>query len=228
MRAAWYALRPGGRRDYVTLLHPPYTLWHLSYLVIGAALAPEWRPLRLGVALAAFFLGLGVGAHALDELRGRPLGTQIPERVLWGLAAASIAGAVGLGLAAAIAWTPWLAAFVGFGGFIVCAYNLELFGGRFHSDAWFAIAWGGLPLLAAYFAAAEVVTWQALVAAAFACLLSLAQRRLSTPVRLVRRRLPEGGDTTRAVLVEGVEGALRALTSAVIALAVALVILRAR
>ena len=228
MRPSWYALRRGGWRDYVTLLHPPYTLWHLSYVVIGAALAPEWRPLRLVTGLAAFLLGLGIGAHALDELRGRPLGTRIPDRVLWALAAASLAGAVAIGIAAAVAWTPWLVAFVAFGGFIVCAYNLELFGGRFHGDAWFAVAWGGLPLLAAYFAAAGVVTWQALVAAAFACLLSLAQRRLSTPVRLVRRRLPDVSDSTREQLVQGAEGALRALTAAVVALAVALVILRAR
>jgi hypothetical protein len=228
VRSAFYALRPGGWRDYVTLLHPPYTLWHLSYVVIGAALAPEWRPLRLGVGLAVFFLGLGVGAHALDELRGRPLGTRIPDRVLWGLAAVSLAGAVAIGIAAAVAWTPWLAVFVAFGGFIACAYNLELFGGRFHGDAWFAISWGGLPLLAAYVAAAGVVTWQALVAAGFAVLFSLAQRRLSTPVRLVRRALPKVDDSTREQLVRGAEGALRALTGAVVALAVALAILRAR
>ncbi len=228
MRAAFYALRPGGWRDYVTLLHPPYTAWHLSYVVIGAALAPVWLPLRLGVGLVAFFLGLGIGAHALDELHGRPLGTRIPERVLWGLAGVSLAGAVAIGIAAAVAWTPWLAAFVAFGGFIVCAYNLELFGGRFHGDWWFAVAWGGLPLLAAYVAAAEVVTWQALFAAAFACLLSLAQRRLSTPVRLVRRQLTDVSDSIREQLVSGAESALLAMTGAVVALAVALVVLRAR
>ena len=154
-QASWYALRPGGWRDYVTLLHVPYTLWHLSYVVIGAALAPVWLPGRLGATLAAFALALGVGAHALDELRGRPLATQIPDRVLWLLAAGSIAGAVGIGIAAAIAWWPWLLAFVAFGGFIVVAYNLELFGGAFHSDLWFAVAWGAFPLLTAYAAAAE-------------------------------------------------------------------------
>jgi hypothetical protein len=228
MKPAFYALRPGGWRDYVTLLHPPYTLWHLSYVVIGAALAPDWRPMRLGAGLIAFFLGLGVGAHALDEVRDRPLQTRIPDRVLWGLAGVSIAGAVAIGIAASVAWTPWLAPFVAFGGFIVCAYNLELFGGRFHGDWWLAIAWGGLPILAAYVAAAGIVTWQALAATAFGCLLILAQRRLSTPVRLVRRRLPDVDDSTRQALVSGIEDALRAMTAAVVMLAVALVILRAR
>jgi hypothetical protein len=238
-RPAFYALTSGGWRDYVTLLHPPYTLWHLSYVVIGAALAPEWLPGRLGAGLVAFFLGLGVGAHALDELHGRPLGTHIPARTLVVLAVCSIAGAVGVGIAAALAWSAWLLVFVIFGGFIVCAYNLELFGGRFHSDAWFAVAWGALPLVASYFAAAVIVTWQALLAATFAAFLSLAQRRLSTPARFARRQvesiegrleLRDGGSVpvTQAMLVRAPEDALRALTVAVIALAVSLVVLRSR
>ena len=228
MRSAFYALRPGGWRDYVTLIHPPYTLWNLSYVTIGAALAPEWRPLRLGAGLAAFFLGLGVAAHALDELHDRPLRTQIPDRVLWALAVSSLAGAAAIGIAAAIAWTPWLAAFVAVCGFVVVAYNLELFGGRFHGDAWLVVGWAAPPILAAYLAAAGNITWQALAAAAFGCLVILAQRRLSTPVRLVRRKLPETDDPARAALVRGAEDALRAMCAAVVCLAVALVILRAR
>jgi hypothetical protein len=236
-RPSFYALRPGGWRDYVTLLHVPYTLWHLSYVVIGAALAPEWLPGRLGVTLAAFALALGVGAHALDELRGRPLGTRIPTGVLWALAATSIGAAIAIGIAAAVAWWPWLLAFVGFGGFIVFAYNLELFGGRFHSDWWFALAWGAFPLLTAYAAAAETITRVAVAGAAFAALLSLAQRRLSTPVRTVRRDVRDVSGTlelddgavvpvTRDLLTRGPEQALQALTAATIVLAGALVLLR--
>jgi hypothetical protein len=227
VKPAFYALCPGGWRDYVTLLHPPYTLWNLSYVVIGAALAPEWLPLRLGAGLAAFFLGLGIAAHAFDELHGRPLQTEIPSGVLWALAATSLAGAVGIGIVAAIAWTPWLLAFVGFGGFMVVAYNLELLGGRFHGDWWLALSWGATPILAAYFAAAEELTWEALFAAAFGVLLIMAQRRLSTPVRAVRRRLPDVEDAARAELVRGAEDALQAMVAAVVCLALALVILRA-
>ena len=130
-RPAFYALAAGGWRDYVTLLHPPYTLWHLSYVALGAALAPEYETSRLLWTLLAFLLALGVGAHALDELNGRPLATRIGAPTLVALTVASVGGAVGIGVAAAVAWTLWLLPFVAFGAFVVAAYNLELFGGRF-------------------------------------------------------------------------------------------------
>ncbi|MGH3082135.1 MAG: hypothetical protein ACRDNH_13540, partial [Gaiellaceae bacterium] len=104
-RPAFYALESGGWRDYVTLLHLPYTAWHLSYVAIGSALAPEFAGRRLLAALVAFFLALGIGAHALDELNGRPLRTSIPDGMLVALAALSIGGAVAIGIAAAVAWT---------------------------------------------------------------------------------------------------------------------------
>ena len=236
-RPAFYALAPGGWRDYVTLLHPPYTLWHLSYVAIGAGLAPHLETPRLLFALAAFFLAVGIGAHALDELNGHPLQTQIPDRVLVGLAAVSIGGAVALGVMASLLYTLWLAPFVAAGAFIVCAYNLELFGGAFHSDAWFALAWGSFPLLTAYLAAAERLSAEALLAACFAGFLSLAQRQLSTQVRTVRRRvagidgtieLLDGGrePVTAETLTAAPEAALRALTLAVVSLAAAILVLR--
>ena len=236
-RPAFYALAPGGWRDYVTLLHAPYTLWHLSYVVIGAALAPHFRAGLLGWTLVAFFLALGIGAHALDELNGRPLATRIPRNVLLTLAVASIAGAAAIGVAIAARRDWWLLAFVAAGCFLVAAYNLELFGGAFHSDAWFALAWGAFPLLTAYFASARTIGSAVLAAAAFASLLSFAQRTLSTQVRDVRRRTAEV--TGRIVRIDGTEAtvnadtltvvperALRVLCASVIALAVALVLVR--
>lgn len=221
-RPAFYALEAGGWRDYVTILHLPYTAWHLSYVAIGAALAPDLDRGRLLAALAAFFLALGVGAHALDELEGRPLRTRIPARVLWALAIGSIGGAVAIGVAASVAWTPWLLPFVAVGAFLVFAYNLELFGGVFHTDLWFGLAWGGFPLLTGYFAVAEELTPEALLAAGFAVASSLAQRALSTPVRAVRRgRSSEGPET-----IVGPERALRALTVAMVVLAASLLALR--
>lgn len=220
-RPAFYALAPGAWRDYVTLLHPPYTAWHLSYVAIGSALAPELHTDRLVASLAAFLLALGIGAHALDELRGRPLRTQIPTAMLWTLALGSIAGAVAIGIAAALAWTAWLLAFVVAGTFLVFAYNLELFGGAFHTDLWFALAWGAFPLLTGYFVVAERLSLEALLAAIFAVTTSLAQRILSTQVRGVRR-----GRIAETVDIAPAENALRALTFSVVALAAALLALR--
>jgi hypothetical protein len=218
-RPAFYALERGGWRDYVTLLHPPYTAWHLSYVAIGAALAPQFRLDRLLWTLAAFFLALGISAHALDELNGRPLRTAIPRAALVALALVSLAGAVAIGVGAAVAWGLWLLAFVAVGGFLVPAYNLELFRGRFHTDVWFGLAWGAFPLLTAYFAEAQSLRAEAILAAAFATSLSLGQRALSTHVRAVRRD-SAAGDLAAS------ESALRAIALAVCALAAAVVVFR--
>ena len=188
-RPAWYALETGGWRDYVTLLHPPYTAWHLSYVVVGGCLAPAVAWGRLGAAVAAFALAVGIGAHALDELRGRPLRTGIPDSILVGLAAVSIAGACAIGVVGALVFEPWLLALVPVGVFLVLAYNLEVAGGRFHSDLWFGLAWGGFPVLCGYAAVAGDLSVAAMLAAAFAVVLSLAQRALSNRVRFVRRRV---------------------------------------
>jgi hypothetical protein len=236
-RPAFYALQPGGWRDYLTLLHPPYTFWHLSYVAIGAALAPHFDVDRLLVALAAFFLAVGIGAHALDELKGHPLQTRISDRTLVWLSAVSIGGAVALGIYGSIAYTPWLAPLVAVGAFVVVAYNLELFGGAFHSDVWFGLDWGSFPLLVGYLVMAERISLGAVLAAAFAGFLSLAQRHLSTQVRTVRRRVVSISGTlelvdgarepvTDATLIKAPEAALRAMTLAVISLALGLVLLR--
>ncbi len=237
-RPAFYALDLGAWRDYVTLLHPPYTLWHLSYVVLGAALAPSLHYDRLGATLLAFFLGVGVAAHALDELNGRPLRTRIPTSVLVLLTTISLAGAVALGLLGAVVVSPWLLAFVASGAFILLAYNLELFGGRFHSDFWFALAWGAFPLLTAYWASAERLEPAAAAGAAAAFALSLAQRTLSSRVRSIRRRVQsiEGRitytDGTTEVIdrrwaLAADERALTLLAAAIAFVAVAVLLARA-
>src|SRR3954464_13677421 len=212
-RPAFYALRPGGWRDLLTLLHPPYTAWHLSYVALGAVAAPELHADRLAATLFAFFLGVGVCAHALDELNGRPLRTRLSDGVLVGLAAVALAGAVAIGIAAAARVSLGLLPFVAAGGFIVVAYNLELFGGRFHSDFWFAAAWGAFPALTGYWINALEFRLQGIGVAAGCFMLSVAQRRLSSPVRELRRRTVSvaGSQTladgsTRELSAERLEG----------------------
>ena len=237
-RPAFYALRSGSWRDYVTLLHPPYTLWHLSYVAVGAALAPRMDWALLGWTALAFALAMGVGAHALDEMKGRPLQTRIPQPVLAALAAVSISAASAIGIAVAASRTWWLLVFVAVGAFLVIAYNLELFGGTFHGGLWFPAAWGAFPALTAYFASARTLHGAAFAAAGYAFASSGAQRLLSTPVRLVRRRVVAVGGTMELddgttvpldadALASAPEYALKALAAATVLIAVALLLFRA-
>jgi hypothetical protein len=236
-RPAFYAARPGGWRDLLTLLHPPYTAWHLSYVALGAAAAPKLYGDRLAATLLAFFLGVGVGAHALDELHGRPLGTLLSDGLLAGLAVVGLAGAVAIGIVGAATVSLGLVPFVVAGAFIVVAYNLELFGGRFHSDFWFAAAWGAFPALTGYWINALGLRPQGVLVAVACFMLSVAQRRLSTPVRELRRRtvsvsghqrLADGStvELDAAGLAAPLEGALRACALALVLLAAGLVIAR--
>jgi hypothetical protein len=190
-RPAFYALSPGGWRDYWSLLHPPYTLWHLSYVTIGAALAPEIRVGWLLETLAAFFFAIGLAAHALDELNGRPLRTRIPDGVLRAIAVVGLAAAVGLGVHGAAEVSPWLWVFIVTGAFLVVAYNLEPFGGAVHSDLWFALAWGAFPVLTAYFAQTGAIRIEAVLAAMACAAVAAGQRALSTQVRRLRRSVQD-------------------------------------
>jgi hypothetical protein len=236
-RPAWYAASPGGWRDWLTVLHLPYTSWHLSYVLVGAGLAPVLSVERLLGTLLAFALAVGVAAHALDELRGRPLRTSIPSPVLATAAAVSLAGAVAIGVVGISRVGDGLAAFIAVGVLLVVGYNLELFGGRLHNDAVFALAWGSFPLLTAYYAQTGTVRLSAVAGAVFAFWLSRAQRLLSTDARHLRRRVRSvDGERvdldgarhalTREAILRPLEGALVALSWSVAALGIALVLSR--
>ena len=261
---AFYARRGSGLADWWTLLHPPYTLWHLSYVVLGAAIARtrDWAALglsvlafflaawhlsyvviggclapvvawgRLGAVVLAFGLAGGVCAHALDELRGRPLQTGIRTSTLWVVAWLALAAAVVLGIIGAFLWNGpnWaLAAAVPAGATLVVGYNLELFDGRLHNDHAFAWGWGGFPVVVGYLAQSPRPTLTNLAAAVLATLAavstSYAQRALSTPARRLRRHTASvSGSLTRAdgtvlpldqaTLLAPLERGLRALSYA--------------
>ncbi|HVD30832.1 MAG TPA: class I SAM-dependent methyltransferase [Methylomirabilota bacterium] len=232
--AAFYALAPGSWRDYWTLLHPPYTAWHLSYVLLGAALAPMPDPPIVAGALVAFFLAVGVAAHSFDELQGRPLGTRIPTSVLVALGSLGLIGAIALGIVAAAMLGPWFLVLVVIGAALVVSYGLEL--PIVHSDVGFAIAWGGFPVVAS--AVANGAPLVATAAAAIgASLLSLAQRRLSTPVRRVRRKAEEVSGSVRyrdgtveqidaERLISAPESALRLIWLAIAAISIGTLLAR--
>ncbi len=234
---AFYARGSGRVSELATLLHPPYTAWHLSYFAIGAALAPTFYLQRLLWGLLAFALAVGIAAHAFDELHDRPLRTSFSDRTLmfWGVA--GLVGAVAIGVAGILTVSVWLAPLVLAGSVFLPAYNLELAGGRLHSDVWFAVGWGAFPAFTGYFVNAGKVALPGLLIAAGCLAMSVAQRRLSSPARELRRRtLAVSGARTRpdgsteqlslARLLAPLDGALAALSLAMVVIACALVVAR--
>lgn len=234
---AFYALSGGTWRDWWTVAHPPYTAWHLSYVVLGACLAPVMHWSALLWTLLAFFLAVGVGAHALDELHGRPLGTSIPGPLLGAAALTGLVGAVVIGALGVIRVGLGLVPFIAVGSLLAVAYNLEIAGRWVHTDAGFAAAWGAFPVLTAYFAEARTLGAAAIVAALAAFALSVAQRRLSNAARALRRRtvkvvgrveLADGRvrALTRPVLLAPLEAGLKAMAVGMVGVALALALAR--
>jgi hypothetical protein len=237
MRPSFYALKPGPFRDLVTLLHLPYTVLHLSFVVFGAALAPVLRTERLWAALAAFFLAVGISAHFFDELNGRPLRTNLSAGSLVTIAMLALISACAIGMAGLLWVSPLLLVFIAAGAFIVMAYNLEIAGGRFHSDRVFALFWGAFPFVTTFWVMDESLTWPALPGAVACYAVARLQRILSTEARTLRRRivrvegeaiLHDGKKLaiTRETLLEPTERALRALCVAVPLVALAVLLTR--
>jgi hypothetical protein len=192
---------------------------------------------RLVATLLAFFFAVGLAAHSLDELNGRPLGTHIPKGTLVAVTVIGLAAAVALGIAGVsrVGWA--LVPLLVLGPILVVGYNLELFGGLIHNDIGFALAWGSFPVLVAYVAQTGRLAISAVVAAAAAFALSAAQRQLSTPARLIRRRTTavEGhmtlttGDVVpinHSALLAPLERALHATSWGVVLLATSLAVFR--
>jgi hypothetical protein len=236
-RPAFYSLGRGRVGELLTLLHPPYTAWHLSYYAIGCAVAPTLHLDRLLWGLVAFGLAVGVAAHALDELNDRPLGTSFSDRTLIVLAVVTLLGALAIGVAGVLTVSVWLAPFVLVGALFLPAYNLELIGGRVHRDIWFAVGWGAFPAFTGYFITAQKVALPGLLIAIGCLVMSVAQRRLSSPARELRRRTSSvsgvrTSDDGRAEelsvssLLAPLDGALAALSVAVVLTACALVAAR--
>ena len=235
-QAAFYARRGSVRGDLIALLHPPYTAWHLAYVAIGASLAPTLDWTRLAGTLAAFFLGTGVAAHALDEWHDRPLRTSLSNRMLLALGFGGLAGAAVLAVVGGFVVSVWILAWAVGGGLLAAGYSLE-WHRTLHSDLGFAFAWGAYPTIVGYWAQAETIDLGVLLLAAAAALISLVQRSLSKQARFFRRSVASasvefevGGRRrlwSRSQLLRSWELPLQLLSASIVMLAVALLVLRA-
>jgi hypothetical protein len=193
-RSEWFvpSWGPLTVRIVIGLLFLPYTGMVLAYTIIGAMLAEHVHWDRVGAIAATYFFALGIGAHALDAVGSKsikPWGTVLSDRLLWALALSSIAIAYAIGIPYMMWCTPLLTLIAVAEGFFLFAYNLEWFGGRFHTDGWFALSWGSLPVLAGYVLQTDRISLAALIVAVATGFLSLAEIKASRPYKALKRHL---------------------------------------
>lgn len=169
---AWYAQTGSKTRELFTIMHLPYTSMVLSYILIGASLSPSIYLTRLILTLVAYFLGLGISAHALNELHARHWGKELNKGELEILFAVPLVGAIligfyGMNVLYESSGTPLaslvLLSFMALETFFVFAYNTNFSGGRFHSDLAFALSWGALPTIISYYVNALTITLPAVL-----------------------------------------------------------------
>jgi hypothetical protein len=86
-----------------------------------------------------------------------------------------------------VLYTPLLWIIAILEGFFVLAYNLEWFEGRFHTDGWFALSWGSLPVLAGYVLQTNRLSLVAVMVAAAMGLFSLVEIKASRPYKALKR-----------------------------------------
>ena len=228
-RGEWFVptVGPLSLRLFIGMLFLPYTGMVLSFTVIGSLLADRIYWDRIGAIMLIYFLGLGVAAHALDALGSKglkPWGAILSRRLLAWLAFLSIAAAYTVGGYYIVTVAPWLGVIAVAEGFFLFAYNLEWFSGRFHTDGWFAVSWGGLPVLAGYVLQTNRISMSAVFMAVAMGLISLAEINASRPYKMLKRqgRLSE----TENEQMHRLERILQSLSIAVIFSAVAFALVR--
>jgi hypothetical protein len=226
----WFvpSIGPPPLRMVVGLLFLPYTGMVLSYTLLGSMLAERIYWDRVIGILVVYFLALGIGAHALDALGskdGKPWGTVLPTRPLWVMALSSILLAYAIGIYYMAFYTPllWLIAIPE--GFFLLAYNLEWFEGQFHTDGWFALSWGMLPVLAGYILQTNRISAPALLVASSMGLLSLVEITASRPYKGLKRNVSALTDEGHEMM-QRLERILKSLSGGVMLLGVGLLLWR--
>ena len=192
-KPAWYFVRSSSKLgDLVNLMHLPYTGMVLSFVIIGAAAAPRAYPDRLAATLVAYFLGLGIGAHSLDQLEpnGSHYVQSLSRRDLTVLAAVGMTGAIAIGAYYATTVAPFLLLFILAGFFFALAYTLptRVGGGLFHNNVSFAFAWGYLPYLTSYYVNSQSIAPIVLLGGLPLALAAFAEITLSRSVRRGRKQ----------------------------------------
>ncbi len=161
----WFVPKFGPRafRISVGMLFLPYTGIIVSYAVWGSLSGP-FEIGRLGAICLIYFLALGVSAHCLDAIGGKtkPWG-ELPKKRVLSIALVALGIAFAIGLYYAFLDASLLIPIGIIEGFFLFAYNLEMFGGRFHNNTSVLISWAILPIFAGSVIQTNTISYEAVL-----------------------------------------------------------------
>ena len=217
----WFVPRFGPLkfRAFIGMLFLPYTGMCISFTIIGSMLSESISWDRVLSIFIIYFLALGVSAHAADNLGSKkikPWGNffstfELRLMVIGGLSVSYI-----LGIYYIITVAPLLLIIAIIEGFFLFAYNFELFNGLFHNNFWFAVSWGGLPLLAGFVIQTNSISVLSLISSIMAFLVAYTEIRISRKYKELKRKPQDVVDYK----VEKLERSLKVISLLTISFAV--------
>jgi hypothetical protein len=170
----WFVPKFGSKnfRISIGMLFLPYTGMVVSFAAWGI-FTTNFSPDRLAAICILYFLALGISAHCLDSIgsKNKPWGF-LSKRKLLTISLLSLSGAFTIGLYYALLDSPFLIPIGILESFFLFAYNLELFKGKFHNNSTFVVSWGILPVLAGSVIQSNSISFETIMMAGIAGILS--------------------------------------------------------
>ena len=223
-RHEWFVPNFGGTRFrlFLGLSFYPYTLMNASYVLIGSLIAPVVHFDRMWTMAAVYLLAVGISAHALDATGpNKPWGAVLTRRQLQLLALGALVPSLGLGLYLAVTYALILLPLGALELFLLLAYNLELFGRRFHTDGWFALSWGFLPVVVGYAVQTNTISPVSLAGGLFGFFTAFVEINASRPYKALKKQA-EGRSSPLAAKFEWI---LKSVVASVLSAALFLLFL---
>ena len=181
-------VRPIQFRIALGILFLPYTAMCISFALLGSLISPSIQWDRIIAIILIYFFALGIGAHFADSIgsRKKPWGVEISTKISWVILVTSISAAYSIGIYYIIYFVPLLSIVAVAEGFLLFAYNFEKFGGRFHTNFWFVMAWGSLPVLAGFMMQTNSISMESILVATVTGFISYVEISLTRPFKFFK------------------------------------------
>lgn len=218
----WFVPKFGSKKFRISIgiLFLPYTSIVTCFAALGAISGPLQLE-RIAAICVIYVLALGIGAHLLDAVGGKtkPWGN-LPNRKVWSIALGAIGIAFSIGIYFALLDSFWLVPIGIIEGFFLFAYNLELFGGRFHNNASTIFSWGILPVFAGSVIQTNSIDIETVFIAGITAIVTYVLIKTSRQYKILK------GENGNPSIIKRKEGILKIITIGVISCTIVFFIIR--